>query len=68
MRWLGYVARIIHVTNAYEILFGKTESKGPLERPRRRGKGIVKLAIKKQDTKMQTGFSWLQFGISFGLL
>jgi hypothetical protein len=34
MRWTGHVARMGAIRNAYNILFGKTEGKRPLGRPR----------------------------------
>jgi hypothetical protein len=36
MRWVGHVARIGEKRNAYRLLIGKPEGKGPLERPRHR--------------------------------
>jgi hypothetical protein len=36
MRWAGHVARMREKRNAYRLLVGKPEGKGPLERPRRR--------------------------------
>jgi hypothetical protein len=36
MRWAGHVARIRETRNAYKILVGKPEGKGPLGKPRRR--------------------------------
>jgi hypothetical protein len=36
MRWAGYVARMVEMINAYNILFGKPEGKRPLGSPRRR--------------------------------
>jgi hypothetical protein len=36
MRWAGYVARMGEKRNAYTLLVGKPEGKGPLGRPRRR--------------------------------
>jgi hypothetical protein len=36
MRWAGHVARMRDKSNAYMILVGKPEGKGPLGRPRRR--------------------------------
>jgi hypothetical protein len=35
MRWTGHVARMGEKWNAYRILVGKIEGKGPLRRPRR---------------------------------
>jgi hypothetical protein len=34
MRWAGHVARMGEKRNAYRLLVGKLEGKGPLERPR----------------------------------
>jgi hypothetical protein len=36
MRWVGYVARVGEMRNAYIILVGKPEGKRKLGRPRRR--------------------------------
>jgi hypothetical protein len=36
MRWAWHVARMGGKTNAYRLLMGKPEGKGPLGRPRRR--------------------------------
>jgi hypothetical protein len=36
MRWAGHVARIGEKRNAYRLLLGKPEGRGPLGRPRRR--------------------------------
>jgi hypothetical protein len=38
VRWLQHVARMGETRNAYRILVGKPERKGPLGRPRRRPK------------------------------
>jgi hypothetical protein len=35
MRWAGHVARMEEQRNAYRLLVGKPEGKGPLGRPRR---------------------------------
>jgi hypothetical protein len=36
MRWAGHVARMGEKRNAYRLLLGKPEGRGPLGRPRRR--------------------------------
>jgi hypothetical protein len=36
MRWPGHVARMGEKRNAYRLLVGKPEGRGPLGRPRRR--------------------------------
>jgi hypothetical protein len=47
MRWACYVARIGVKMNAYRILMGKPESKRPLERPRRRWVGNIKMDLRE---------------------
>jgi hypothetical protein len=36
MRWVGHAARMEEKRNAYRLLVGKPEGKGPLGRPRHR--------------------------------
>jgi hypothetical protein len=36
MRWAGHVSRLGEERGMYRVLVGKTEGKGPLERPRPR--------------------------------
>jgi hypothetical protein len=47
MRWAKHAARVGEIRNAYKILVGKPEGKGPLGTPRRRGdiKAKVKLSL-----------------------
>jgi hypothetical protein len=43
MKWAGHVARMGEKRNAYRILVGKPEEKGPLIRPRRRWVDNIKM-------------------------
>jgi hypothetical protein len=36
LRWVGHATRMGEMRNAYKVLVGKPEGKGPLGRPRRR--------------------------------
>jgi hypothetical protein len=45
MRRVGYVARIGRKRNAYELLVGEPDGKGPLGRPRRTSEDSIKMAI-----------------------
>jgi hypothetical protein len=45
IRWAGHVARIVEKRNAYRLLVGKPEGKRPLERPRRRWVGNIKMNL-----------------------
>jgi hypothetical protein len=43
MRWAGNVALMGDVRGAYNILVGRPEGRRPLERPRRRWEGNIKM-------------------------
>jgi hypothetical protein len=45
MRWKGHVARLGENRNAYRLLVGKPEGKGPLGRPRRRWVGNIRMDL-----------------------
>jgi hypothetical protein len=47
MRWAGYVARMGEKRNAYTILVGKPEGKGPLGRPSRRWVNNIKMDLRE---------------------
>jgi hypothetical protein len=54
--------------NAYRILVGKPEGKGPLGRTRRRWWKILKWILERQDKMEWIGLIWLRTGTSGGLL
>jgi hypothetical protein len=45
MRWAGHVAQMEEKRNAYRILVGEQEGKGPLGRPRRRWLDNIKMDL-----------------------
>jgi hypothetical protein len=47
MRWAGNVAQTGEKRNAYRILVGKPVGKRPLERPRRRWMGNIKMYLRE---------------------
>jgi hypothetical protein len=47
MRWAGHVAGMGEKGNAYKILVGKPERKGPLARPRRRWADNSKMYLRE---------------------
>jgi hypothetical protein len=47
MRWLGHVARMGERTGVYRVLVGKPEVTRPLERPRRRWEGNIKMDLQE---------------------
>jgi hypothetical protein len=47
MRWAGNVARMGEKMNAYRILVGNPEGKRPLERPRYRLMGNIKMDLRE---------------------
>jgi hypothetical protein len=50
MRWVGHVARMGEVRDAYNILVGRPEGRRPLGRPRRRWEDDIKMDLR------ETGF------------
>jgi hypothetical protein len=46
MRWLGHIAGMRVKRNAYRILLGKPEGEKPLDRPRRRWVGNIKMYLR----------------------
>jgi hypothetical protein len=53
---VGYVAHTEAIRNAYRILVGETERKGPIGRCRGGWEIILKWAL-KNDVRVWTGFS-----------
>jgi hypothetical protein len=49
MRWAGHVAGTGAKRNAYMILVGKPEGKGPLGRPRRRCVNNIKTDLRETE-------------------
>jgi hypothetical protein len=47
MRWVGHVARMIHVRNAYIIFVGKLEERRQLGRPRRGWEDNITMDIRE---------------------
>ena len=47
LRWTGHVARVEQFRNAYRVLVGKPENKGPLGRPRRRREDNIKMDLRE---------------------
>jgi hypothetical protein len=45
MRWAGHVARMGEERNAYRLLVGKPQGRGPLGRPRRRWVDNIKMDL-----------------------
>jgi hypothetical protein len=47
IRWVGHVARVGEGRKMYRVLVGKLEGKRPLERPRRRWEGGIKMDLRE---------------------
>jgi hypothetical protein len=54
--------------NAYRILVGKPEGKGPVEDQDVGGWTILKWILERSDVMVWIGFMWLRIGFSGGLL
>jgi hypothetical protein len=57
---------MVEKRNAYRILIGKPEGKGPLGRPRCRCVNIIKMDLR--DGMVWIGLMWFRIGTSGGLL
>jgi hypothetical protein len=56
MRWLGHVAPLGEMRNAYKILIGYLEGKRPLGRHRHRWEDHIKMTVKEIGVRLWTGF------------
>jgi hypothetical protein len=68
MRWAEHVARMGDRRGAYRVLVGRPLGKGPLGRPRRRWKMILKWICKNWDGEAGTGLTSLRIGAGSGRL
>ena len=63
LRWAGYVARMEESRSAFKILTGKPTAKRPLERPRRRWEGNIRMDLDGIGINAEIGLIWLRIGI-----
>jgi hypothetical protein len=68
MRREGHVALVGELRNAYRVLVGKREGKGPLGRSRRRWEDNIKMDLGEIKWEDVDWIIWLRIGISGGLL
>jgi hypothetical protein len=54
MRWMGHVARMGEMRNAYKILVGKPKRKRPLGRTKRKGRIILEWILGSMCGKLWT--------------
>jgi hypothetical protein len=66
MRWVGLVAWLVEGRGVYRVLVGKPEGKRPLERPRRRWEGKIKVDLQGVGCGVLTGLSWLKSTYEYG--
>jgi hypothetical protein len=60
--WAGHVARMEVMRSTYKILVGKPKGKIHLRDLGVDGRIMLKRVLKKQNVRMQTGFSYLRQG------
>jgi hypothetical protein len=60
MTWAGHVACMGDERKAYKVFVGKPEGKRPLERPRRRWEGGIRMDLS------ENGSCWLMIGAVAG--
>jgi hypothetical protein len=68
MRWAGHVACMGEDRNVYRVLMGKPEGKRPHGRPRRRWEDGIRMDLRENGCRVQSGCSWLRIGPDGGLL
>jgi hypothetical protein len=68
MRWVGLVARVGELRNAYSILVGVPEGKRQIGRPRRRWEDNMRTDLREIGGNTWIGFIWKRIGASGGLL
>jgi hypothetical protein len=61
MRWAGNVARMGDKKNAYRILVGKPEGKGPVGRPIHRWMDNIKMDLREMELN---GVDWINMAHS----
>jgi hypothetical protein len=64
MRWMGHVACLGDMRNAYKIFVGKPEGMNHLEDVNIDGKIMFEWYLGKEGGRMCTGFIWLRIGAS----
>jgi hypothetical protein len=60
MRWVGQIANMGDMRNAYKILVGKPEGKRPLGRSRCRWEDSIRMDLVERGWEGVTGFIWLR--------
>jgi hypothetical protein len=68
VRWAGHVACMEERRYAFRVLVGRPEGKRLLDRPRHRGRIVLKWIFKKWDGGVWTGSVWFLIGTGGGLL
>ena len=63
LRWAGHIARMEEYRSAFKILTVKPTGKRPLERPRRRWEGSIRMTLNKQVSVRGIGLIRLRIGI-----
>jgi hypothetical protein len=56
VRWVGHIARMGEMRNAYKIMVGRPEGKRPIEKPRRRWEGNIRMDLRGTKWK---GMDWI---------
>jgi hypothetical protein len=68
MRWTGDVACMGETRSSYGVSVGKRKEKRPLERPRRRWEGNIKIDLQEVIWRAWVGLFWLRIGTGDCLL
>jgi hypothetical protein len=68
MRWTRHLALMEEERGVYRVLVGKSEGKGPLERPRRRWEDNIRMDLQKVGCGIWTGLGCLRIETGGGQL
>jgi hypothetical protein len=69
MRWVGHIACVGEMRDAYKVLVGNLGGNRPFGRHRRRWEDSVKIDLQEEGWGEEwTGLIWLRIGTTGGLL
>jgi hypothetical protein len=60
MRWVGHIAHMGEMRNAYKIMVGKPKGKKPFGRRRHKWENNVRWILEEKGEKVRTGCIWLR--------
>jgi hypothetical protein len=68
IRWARHVARMGEGRGIYRVLVVRPEGKRPVGISRHMWEDNIKMDLRRQESMVRIGFSWLRIGYNCGLL